>query len=53
MTHRVALTFNNANYAALVARWGSERAYKDWVKAQTLNALAPVDPDIYTSTFVD
>jgi heme-degrading monooxygenase HmoA len=57
VTHRMSITVNNANYAAILALWGNERAWKDWVKAQTFAEFAPPPPpmfdDIYASTFVD
>lgn len=48
MTYKVNLTFNDVNYAALVKYWGSETAWKTWVKEQTMaqmisKSLFPTD----------
>lgn len=48
--HRVKLTYSDANWKQILARWETEAAYKKWVKAQT---LAESKPGAYHSTYTE
>ena len=46
----VTLTYSDANWKQILARWGTEAAYKKWVKART---LAESKPGVYHSTYTE